>query len=324
MRPIQAAAGVLSPHIDYARGGLVYAATWKAAREAVASAEVVVIFGTDHAGSPGQLTPTAQRYATPWGVLPVDTGAVAALARALGDGRAFAEELHHRREHSIELACVWLHWALRQAGKAEADWPPLVPILCGSFQCYTLGGGPPAALPSDGAEAPDLPDAGQTLILPPTVTPAARPASSLAGAAPQPLSLPDQEPHLAAALDALAGAVGGRRVLVVSAADLAHVGPAFGDAAPLGAGDRDALVTADAALLAAACSGDAPQFLALLRAERDRRRVCGLPPTYWAMRLLERLTGRPLPGRVAGYALCPADERAGSVVSIAGVLWETP
>src|SRR5581483_3059722 len=74
--PIARAAGVLSPHIDYGRGGLLYAGTWQAALAAVASAEVIVIFGTDHAGGPGRLTPTAQRYATPWGALEVDRAAV--------------------------------------------------------------------------------------------------------------------------------------------------------------------------------------------------------------------------------------------------------
>ena len=27
----------------------------------------------------------------------------------LGEERAFAEELHHKGEHSVELAAVWLH-----------------------------------------------------------------------------------------------------------------------------------------------------------------------------------------------------------------------
>lgn len=129
--------GVVSPHIDYLRGWPVYARTWQAASAAVAEAETVVIFGTDHAGSPGSLTPTRQRYATPWGALETDTAAVQALAEALGEERAFAEELHHRHEHSIELALVWLHFWLRRAGR-DGDCR-IVPVLCGSFQPYTQG-----------------------------------------------------------------------------------------------------------------------------------------------------------------------------------------
>ena len=75
---------------------------------------MVVIFGTDHAGSAGRLTPTRLPYATPWGPLPLDVEAVDALSAALGEGVAFGEELHHRREHSIELAAAWLHWGLRR------------------------------------------------------------------------------------------------------------------------------------------------------------------------------------------------------------------
>ena len=274
--PIQRAAGVLSPHIDYARGGRVYGATWAATVEAVHTAEVVVVFGTDHHGSPARLTPTAQRYATPWGAFPSDPDAVRAVASAAGEEVAYAEELHHTREHSIELATVWLHWALRRA--AVNALPPLVPVLCGSFHCYTH------------AEA--------------------------GGAS------PTSDPVAEATVDALAAALAGRRVLVVSAADLAHMGPAFGDASPLAAGDKRALTEGDARLLKAAGSGQAATFLTAVQDEQDRRRVCGLPPTYWALRLLERLTGRPTAGRVAGYDVCPADARAGSVVSIAGMLWE--
>ena len=125
--------GLVSPHIDYDRGGAVYARTWDHARRDVQAAEVVVIFGTDHAGSPGALTPTRQHYATPWGTLPTDQDVIDRLEAAWGDDSLFAEELHHRREHSIELAAVWLHYMRK--GEPVA----LVPILCGSFLNFTAG-----------------------------------------------------------------------------------------------------------------------------------------------------------------------------------------
>jgi hypothetical protein len=276
--------GVLSPHIDYQRGGPLYAATWEAAVPALAGAEVVVVFGTDHHGGGGKLTPTRLPYATPWGPLPLDVAAVDALGAALGGAAAFEEELHHKAEHSIELAGVWLHWALRRAGRDGASLPPLLPVLCGSFAPYTQGAAP--------------------------------------GAAPCPL--PEDEPALDGVVEALAVAVGGRRALVVSAADLAHVGPAFGDAAALDDAAKVALAASDARLLEPALAGSAGDFLGALREVSDRTRVCGLPPTYWALRLLARLAGRPVPGRLAGYRQCPADDVFGSVVSIAGVLWDLP
>lgn len=254
--------GVVSPHIDYQRGGPVYAATWQLASEAVQRAELVIVFGTDHCGSPGQVTLTRQSYATPFGVLPTARDVVDAVAEAIGPDEAFAEELHHRNEHSIELAAVWLH------SKRPADPPPLVPILCGSFHYFTHGFEDPAT---------DL--------------------------------------RFARAVDALQEATAGRRVLVVAAADLAHVGPAFGDATPYGDADRRELAEKDERLLRAVCAGDAADFFGQLRDERDCRRVCGLPPIYLTLRFLGACQGE-----VVGYDQCPADPEGGSLVSIGGVL----
>ncbi len=65
-----AASVVISPHIDYQRGGPVYGAVWQAAARAVRRADVAVVFGTDHYGGQGELTLTRQSYATPFGLLP--------------------------------------------------------------------------------------------------------------------------------------------------------------------------------------------------------------------------------------------------------------
>jgi len=119
--------GLVSPHIDYARGGTVYARVWKRAAEAVKAADLVVLLGTDHYGKDGRLTLTRQHYTTPFGVLPTEQTIVDALAEAVGPETAFADELYHRSEHSIELAAVWLHH-VRDGQPCD-----LVPILCGSF-----------------------------------------------------------------------------------------------------------------------------------------------------------------------------------------------
>lgn len=121
--------GLLSPHIDYPRGGHVYAQVWKSATAAVKAADLVVLLATDHY-SPEPFTLTHQSYATPYGVLPTDAGIVELLADALGEN-AFAAELYHRREHSVELVATWLHHM--RDGVACS----LVPVLCGSFQQYT-------------------------------------------------------------------------------------------------------------------------------------------------------------------------------------------
>src|SRR5439155_14013247 len=83
--------GVVSPHIDYQRGGAVYAQTWRLARDAVRDAELVIVFGTDHAGGAGKLTLTRQSYATPLGILPTAVELVDELAAASGPNAAFEE-----------------------------------------------------------------------------------------------------------------------------------------------------------------------------------------------------------------------------------------
>ena len=259
MEPVR---GVISPHIDYQRGGPVYADVWRAAAQAANEADLVIMFGTDHQGSNGALTLTRQSYATPWGVLPTDLALVERLAAALGPENGFAEELHHAHEHSIELASVWLHFV--RGGRPVA----LLPILCGGFGGFVAGEGDPAT----------------------------------------------HEPF-EVALRVLRTSSGSRRVLVVAAADLAHVGPAFGDPYGVDFIARAQLRSADERLLAAVYAGDAAAFFDTLKAEGDRRRVCGMPPIYLTLRFLENASGQP-----AGYAVCPADPQGLSFVTIAGAV----
>jgi AmmeMemoRadiSam system protein B len=252
--------GLVSPHIDYERGGPVYAAVWKHAEDAVKAADLVVLLGTDHYGD-NLVTLTRQHYRTPFGVLPTAQEVVDVLAEAVGSDEAFADELFHRVEHSIELAAVWLHH-IRGGQPCQ-----IVPILCGTFGRFVRGEAEPA-----------------------------------------------DDSTITALVDALGQATAGRRALIVAAADLAHVGPAFGGA-PQGLMERAHLQATDDALIERICSGDAEGFFEAIKQEGDRHNVCGLPPIYIALRLLEQVQGE----RVA-YDRCPADENGTSLVSICGVL----
>ena len=133
--------GIVSPHIDYQRGGLVYAQVWQQGAEAAMNADLVLIFGTDHSGSPGSITLTRLPYATPYGILPTDADLINCLAEALGPEAAFHEELNHRNEHSVELSAVWLHHVYHEAGVRPA---PMIPILVGSFHHFLENGAHPA------------------------------------------------------------------------------------------------------------------------------------------------------------------------------------
>jgi AmmeMemoRadiSam system protein B len=126
--------GMLSPHIDFARGGSTYAGLWQMAAPDLGAIERVIVLGTDHSGGPGALTLTRQSYATPLGPLPTDIPVVDMLEAALGEEQAYAEELHHRSEHSVDLASVWMHSFM------EAAAPTMVPVLCGTFAEFVESG----------------------------------------------------------------------------------------------------------------------------------------------------------------------------------------
>jgi AmmeMemoRadiSam system protein B len=254
--------GLVSPHIDYMRGGSVYARVWKRAEEAVRAADLVLLLGTDHMGKDGALTLTRQHYATPFGLLSTARDVVEVLADALGDEAAFADELHHRSEHSIDLAAVWLHYM------REGEPCDVVPILCGSFGHFVRG--------------------------------EAEPASDL---------------KINALTDAFRQATDGRRVLVVAAADLSHVGPAFGGQ-PLDFMGRAQLQAADYELIERMCEGDAEGFFVAIKRDDDRRNVCGLSSIYLTLRMLS-----PTQGERVAYNRCPADQNDTSFVSICGVLF---
>jgi hypothetical protein len=133
--------GLLSPHIDYPRGGAVYAQVWKTAAQAAREAELVILVGTDHYGS-DLITLTRQHYATPYGTLPTDQALVDRLAAVVGEEEAYRGELRHRGEHSLELVAVWLHHM--RAGNPV----PVVPILAGSFYRFLADGSAPEEHPA--------------------------------------------------------------------------------------------------------------------------------------------------------------------------------
>ena len=260
-RPDGSLVGMLCPHIDYNRGHATYAKLWQQARDDLASIELVVVLGTDHQGGLGRITPTLQNYYTPYGALKTDTGAAGEIAKILGKS-AFDEELHHRTEHSIELALVWMHHFMRDMDVS------VLPILCGSFHHFTNGH-----------------------------------------------SSPVDDDKLSEILETLGRTMKSRRTLVIAAGDLAHVGPAFGDPEPLDDTAKARLKAEDDVSINAICSGNPGEFLDISAAESDARKICGLSPIYFMLRLLEGASGVHM-----GYDQCPADHNGGSVVSIAGAL----
>jgi AmmeMemoRadiSam system protein B len=85
-------------------------------------------------------------------------------------------------------------------------------------------------------------------------------------------------------LGALAEATAGRRVCFVAAADLAHVGPSYGDPRPPTAAELAAHASADRRTLAFLAAGDAEGFHRNAVRNDARRRLCGVAPIYAALR----------------------------------------
>ena len=107
---------------------------------------------------------------------------------------------------------------------------------------------------------------------------------------------PALERGVQAVLDAVRDAMAAvpRRYCVVAGADLAHVGPRFGDERPVDRGELARVRADDHALLEPVALNDAEAFFAEATRQQDRNRICGLSPIYALLRLLPAGPGRLL------------------------------
>ncbi len=130
--------GLISPHIDYVRGGVSYALAY---RELLgeSEADTFVIFGTSHyAEVENPFILTGKNFLTPLGEAETDRDIIEKLESACGwDLRE--GEISHRTEHSIEFQVAFLQHMLN--GKRPFR---IVPILCNSFHKLIRDGRSPA------------------------------------------------------------------------------------------------------------------------------------------------------------------------------------
>ncbi|MDX2177562.1 MAG: AmmeMemoRadiSam system protein B [Candidatus Sumerlaeia bacterium] len=139
--------GVLAPHIDYQRGGEVYAWSYKALAEHGRSPDTYFILGVVHRPAMHRFIATRKHFETPFGTVPCDTALLDEFAADFG-GMLFEDEYQHAAEHSIELQVVYLK-------KMLGDRPfKVVPVLVSSFDDLLEAEGPPkVADPEVGAFA---------------------------------------------------------------------------------------------------------------------------------------------------------------------------
>jgi AmmeMemoRadiSam system protein B len=253
---------LIAPHIDPWRGAVGYGHAYAALRAGLApEADTFIVFGTSHAPMAEPFALCRKGFDTPLGPMPADLDAIDRIAGSCAYD-AYADELNHRREHSIEFQAVFLKHVL---GGRPAR---IVPVLAGLGRHQARG-----TDPADDPKAMALLEAVRSLV-----------------------------------------AERGRRAVVIAGADLAHVGPRFGDARAFDAGRRSDLANTDRASLDLAAHGDAAGFWRQVAGDLETRRVCGLSPIYAMLQ-----TMRPgAAGEVAHYEQT-IDPDDGSIVSHAAV-----
>ena len=83
----------------------------------------------------------------------------------------------------------------------------------------------------------------------------------------------------------------GRRICLVASADLAHVGPRYGDPEGFPGTKLQEIKEADLEMLRYVERVDAEGFVRYVAQEKDRRRICGLSPIYTMLKVLQGGSG---------------------------------
>jgi len=148
--PASRLAAIMSPHIDFHRGGASFA--WAYDRIVTESdASLFVILGTAHTPLQGFYSVSRKHFATPLGTAYTDLEFIEHLESKLSSkgnncssfDHTFADEFPHRTEHSIEFQVLMLQFIL--AGRRNFQ---IVPILVDSFYPFIEHGRFPSESPA--------------------------------------------------------------------------------------------------------------------------------------------------------------------------------
>ena len=126
--------GLVAPHIDFERGGRVYA--WAHRRLLDGGLpSLIVILGVAHTAPPEPFALTRKAFDTPLGAVETDQDAADEMAAACGDW-VTEDEFAHKLEHSIEFQAVWLKTMHPQSNAR------ILPVLCSDFAMFCGDGNP--------------------------------------------------------------------------------------------------------------------------------------------------------------------------------------
>lgn len=106
----------------------------------------------------------------------------------------------------------------------------------------------------------------------------------------------EEKPHVSDFVCALRETVSecGNKTCFVASADLAHVGLRFGDSTPPSPASLQQIEREDRNMLAYVENMDADGFFDFVRREKDSRKICGLPPIYALLKLMDAKEGKLL------------------------------
>lgn len=120
--------GLIAPHIDFFRGGPLYAWAYGELQKS-RPPDVIVAFGVAHMSPRSPWVPTLKAYETPYGPMEVDAELYNEIRSALWYD-PLEEEWVHAKEHSLEFQALWLKHTWMK------DTPKWVPILTSAFENF--------------------------------------------------------------------------------------------------------------------------------------------------------------------------------------------
>ena len=130
-------------------------------------------------------------------------------------------------------------------------------------------------------------------------------------------SSPAKNPEVARFLDAFkdVAEISGKKITYIVGGDLAHIGPRYGDRDVVLPMDVQACLQKDTEMLEAAAKG-AEEFFDYVAREGDCRNICGMPPLYTMLKLIEGAKGEIL------HQSHWFDESTRSAVTFAAMVFE--
>jgi AmmeMemoRadiSam system protein B len=93
------------------------------------------------------------------------------------------------------------------------------------------------------------------------------------------------------------------RICIIASADLAHVGPQFGQREKITRGTLAEVKQKDLEMLRQAAEVNAEGFYRTVQREGDKRNICGLPPIYALLHMIDAETAAEAEGWAKGHLL---------------------